>query len=73
MSQGFDEVSCTNVTCRGKKKWSRGKKKVLEQHSVGSRGGRVEAVFDVFFLYAASFLTFLLQKQIDSFALLHHT
>lgn len=24
-------------------------KKLLEQHSVGSRGGRVEAVFDVFF------------------------
>lgn len=32
-----------------KKSGAEGGKKVLEQHSVGSRGGRVEAVFDVFF------------------------
>lgn len=32
-----------------KKKVEQREKKVLEQHSVGSRGGRVEAVFDGFF------------------------
>lgn len=44
MSQGFDEVSCTNVTWREKRKMEQ-RKKVLEQHSVGYSTGRVEAFF----------------------------
>lgn len=44
MSQGFDEVSCTNVTCtEGGEKKVEQRKKVPEQHSFGSSAGRVGA------------------------------
>lgn len=47
------------------------KKKVLEQHSTGYSTGRVEAF--LMFLHTVWILTFLLQKQIDSFARFHHS